>query len=311
MLFLKLNRIDINLSKVKKGLKFIFFSLILLLTVNNVFSNERDLTAIDREVEILRKAYPDVVFKYSFNRTVDDFEISVIRDGQNNILYRAGGRYLRKEQLSYKEKFWQLLYPFPKSLKDPSDFTEEELARVMMFGSTKNRKSGRIAGTAFFDALYDCETREDVEKHIVSLNFLGNEISVHSRIKEPLEKVENKIRSAASYDRAVKQFLQELGPVSAYSWRSVRDTSGKSFHSMGLAVDIMPKNLKGKAIYWNWEKSRGNEKWMLVPLSDRWMPPEEVIRIFESEGFTWGGMWPIWDNMHFEHRPELLLWRDK
>ena len=45
---------------------------------------------------------------------------------------------------------------------------------------------------------------------------------------------------------------------------------------------------------------------MLVPLKSRWMPPETVIKIFESEGFIWGGYWIIFDNMHFEYHPELV-----
>jgi hypothetical protein len=32
-----------------------------------------------------------------------------------------------------------------------------------------------------------------------------------------------------------------------------------------------------------------------------------VIRIFEEEGFIWGGKWAMYDTMHFEYHPELLL----
>ena len=45
---------------------------------------------------------------------------------------------------------------------------------------------------------------------------------------------------------------------------------------------------------------------MLIPLKDRWMPPASVVQLFADEGFIWGGNWPIWDNMHFEYRPELV-----
>ena len=45
---------------------------------------------------------------------------------------------------------------------------------------------------------------------------------------------------------------------------------------------------------------------MLVPLEKRWMPPAEVRKIFEEEGFIWGGYWVIFDNMHFEYHPELI-----
>ena len=40
---------------------------------------------------------------------------------------------------------------------------------------------------------------------------------------------------------------------------------------------------------------------------DSWMPPQKVIEIFEEHGFIWGGKWIIWDNMHFEYRPEVIL----
>jgi D-alanyl-D-alanine carboxypeptidase-like protein len=35
--------------------------------------------------------------------------------------------------------------------------------------------------------------------------------------------------------------------------------------------------------------------------------PWEIIRIFESHGFIWGGKWYHYDTMHFEYRPELLI----
>ena len=46
---------------------------------------------------------------------------------------------------------------------------------------------------------------------------------------------------------------------------------------------------------------------MRLPLERRWMPPQKVIEIFENNGFLWGGKWVIWDNMHFEYRPEVIL----
>ncbi|HNY22827.1 MAG TPA: M15 family metallopeptidase, partial [Treponemataceae bacterium] len=35
--------------------------------------------------------------------------------------------------------------------------------------------------------------------------------------------------------------------------------------------------------------------------------PAAVVEAFEREGFVWGGKWLLWDNMHFEYRPELLV----
>ena len=37
----------------------------------------------------------------------------------------------------------------------------------------------------------------------------------------------------------------------------------------------------------------------------------ELIAIFEKYGFIWGGRWYHFDTMHFEYRPEILLYREK
>jgi peptidoglycan LD-endopeptidase CwlK len=34
--------------------------------------------------------------------------------------------------------------------------------------------------------------------------------------------------------------------------------------------------------------------------------PIEIVKIFEANGFIWGGKWWHYDTMHFEYRPELL-----
>jgi hypothetical protein len=37
------------------------------------------------------------------------------------------------------------------------------------------------------------------------------------------------------------------------------------------------------------------------------MVPEKVVRSFERHGFVWGGKWLLFDTMHFDYRPEVLL----
>ena len=37
------------------------------------------------------------------------------------------------------------------------------------------------------------------------------------------------------------------------------------------------------------------------------MPPEQIVSIFEKEGFVWGGKWFKFDNIHFEYRPGVLI----
>jgi hypothetical protein len=33
----------------------------------------------------------------------------------------------------------------------------------------------------------------------------------------------------------------------------------------------------------------------------------QIVKIFESKGFVWGGKWWHYDSIHFEYRPELTL----
>ena len=110
----------------------------------------------------------------------------------------------------------------------------------------------------------------------------------------------------AKTDNETKSFVNSLTSAEAYFWRIIAGTKRKSFHSLGIAVDIRPKRLNGKAIFWSWTKDKEPENWMLTPLAKRWIPPQKVLDIFERNGFIWGGKWIIFDNMHFEYHPELI-----
>jgi hypothetical protein len=258
------------------------------------------------EIPVLRLAYPGVGFSSRFDYVLGDWKVSVASYGKTTVLYRAGGRYLPPGHLSVKERYRNLIYRFPDKVADPATFTAEQLERVARFGSAANRSSAPVSATFIFDAIYDSATRERTERRIVPISFLGWRISVHEMIEAPLGRVEAEILALAARDADVAAFVDTLGSAEGYAWRQIRDTAGRSFHAMGLAIDLLPRGWRGKAVYWNWERAKGEGRWMLIPLSSRWMPPRSVVSAFEREGFIWGGRWPVWDNMHFEYRPELL-----
>lgn len=262
---------------------------------------------------IFRKAYPDITFTTEYVSSLDDWKITLtIPQGNSNrteVLYWSNGSLLPYEELKNKDKYWTLLYAYnsKEDLADPADFTPEQIAAMKNFGSDENRKNGAGTPMFFFDAIYDSKTQVSLERHIVSTKFLGKPIRIHERLKSPLAKVEARINKLAETDKEVKTFLDGLSKNEAYYWRLIAGTNRKSFHSLGIAIDVQPKYYGGKDVYWNWAKDRDPENWMLTPLSRRWMPPKSVIKIFEDEGFIWGGKWVIWDNMHFEYHPELIL----
>lgn len=266
---------------------------------------EERSSKVQNEFKIWQEAYPDVDFSLEYDKEKDDWALTVSHYGKSNVFYWMGGLYLPESELKNAEKYYNVISPYKNEVLDPATFTEERLKSIREFSSRENRKNGKVSSKHIFSAIYDSYDRATTESHIVKVNFLNRQVNVHEYLKKPLQRVEKKIYSARNHSASVKNFLTNLYSCSAYNWRQIRDANTRSFHSFGVAVDILPKYYTKKIVYWGWERDGGNDDWMLIPVSKRWMPPQEVIDIFLEEGFIWGGTWAIWDNMHFEYHPEL------
>ncbi len=254
------------------------------------------------ELRILRNSYPDIMFSTSYDLEANDWKIEI----NGTTLYWADGKMLSADNLGSKDSFRPVLYRYAKEIPDPAEFTLEHIQEIRTFSSTENRRRQTGASLDFFDAVYDSATRRSVEQHITQIRFLGKNTNVHERIVEPLRRVEKRIQELAQTDSEVQNFVNTLTRVDSYNWREIGDRSSRSFHSYGIAVDILPKGWGRKNIYWAWRRDIDPQNWMILPLDRRWMPPKQVIDAFEKEGFIWGGKWIIWDNMHFEYHPELI-----
>lgn len=279
---------------------------------------EESLLQEPAQLEVFRKCYPDVDFNALFDSEKQDWLITVTalifteETGEDNLkkadFWWADCRFLPEENLKNKDSYWPLIYEYSK-LKDPQTLTQEEIQRVKNFSSAENRQNSAGTPMFFYDFLYAAKSQIIIEDHIVSTTFLGKTTKVHERIKENLKRIEAEIYNEAKTDDEINLFLQNLKSADAYNWRVIQGTGRKSFHSYGIAVDLLPKRLNGKAIFWSWTRDKNPENWMLTPLSDRWIPPQKIIDIFEKEGFIWGGNWIIFDNMHFEFHPELVKFK--
>ena len=85
----------------------------------------------------------------------------------------------------------------------------------------------------------------------------------------------------------------------SFSWRKISGTNRLSAHSFGIAFDVNAQ-LGG---YWRWS---GEVEGQVEEYDNNL--PAEVVGIFERYGFIWGGKWHHYDGMHFEYRPELILY---
>jgi hypothetical protein len=158
----------------------------------------------------------------------------------------------------------------------------------------------------FFDALWRITNRDESWDRVKTIRFLGHTVMMHYSILEELSLVEEKILVEARTNSAVLQWINSLGTVEGWSWRNISASQSRSFHSYGAAIDLLPRNLGGLATYWQWT-AQVTPEWWTVPYSRRYHPPIEVIKIFESFGFAWGGKWMVYDTMHFEYRPEIMI----
>lgn len=259
-------------------------------------------------IEFLRKAYPDYTFHSTYNEQYKDWILHIYKDDKKIDLFWAEGRLLPQEKLSEKSRYEKLMYWYPDKAYDPATFTEKNIEHIKEVTTKESRKNTNITPPFFFDFIYDSKTQGKLEEKIVGVKFLGYRLNVHERIKEPVKNIDKEIREAALTDKETAEFLKTLDSVGGYNWRSISDSGSRSFHSLGIAVDVLPKGWKNKNVYWSWRKD-WDSKWYLVPLNKRWSPPQKVIEIFEENGFIWGGKWIVWDQMHFDYRPELLIYK--
>ena len=183
---------------------------------------------------ILRHSYPDGVFTATYDSALADFKIDITQkrgaENKTTTLYWADGKMLPAGKLAERESYWPLLYPYTKEVPDPAKFTEEDVRRLRNFSSAENR--AKQAGTSpyFFNALYDCETRQSTEAHIKRVSFLGKYTNAHERIFAPLERIAfvpqlRHCHRCAAAGLGTKKYL--LGMAARYRSRRMDDAAAR------------------------------------------------------------------------------------
>lgn len=151
---------------------------------------------------------------------------------------------------------------------------------------------GRVRNNQFFKKLYG-NTPEGVEANLKELQWMPNftdtillfntKYGAWDSLKCVSDELEN-------MDKELLKYVTMT--AGTYYWRVIKDTERLSTHSFGIAIDI---NVEYSS-YWKWDREYKYKNSI----------PFEIIRIFEDNGFIWGGKWYHYDTMHFEYRPELF-----
>jgi hypothetical protein len=151
-------------------------------------------------------------------------------------------------------------------------------------------------------------TESEVRRHGRSTTFLDHRMFVNEILVGPLASVEREILATAAVDDDVAAWVAELDITYSFISRDVAGSPTRSHHAWGMAVDLVPGSYEGRHVYWRWSRVSNREGWDRIPLEDRWSPPRAVVEVFERHGFVWGGKWAHFDVIHFEYRPEIILY---
>ncbi|MGE0159913.1 MAG: M15 family metallopeptidase [Gemmatimonadales bacterium] len=151
-------------------------------------------------------------------------------------------------------------------------------------------------------------TETEVRRHCSPVAFLDHRMIVNDVLIAPLQAVERDVRELSSRDAAVAEWIAEIEITYSFINRDISSSDTPSFHSWGLAFDLVPRSYEGRHAYWRWSRAMDREGWQDIPLEARWSPPPSVVEIFERHGFVWGGKWGYFDTIHFEYRPEILAY---
>jgi len=257
-------------------------------------------TRAELVMNALKEAYPDSIEKIEFRG--DDWALLL----NDTWYYYTEGKLLPENQIENADNFRSYqFYNYPAELPAWRERTAEETERFKNWTTRRNQNQFRRS-VFFHDDLWQASTRAQTEKNIIVTNFLGKQTKIHKLIQDKLSNIETQIREAAKNDPQLQTWINNLAPVEGYGWRNIADTQSRSFHSYGIAVDLLPKNLGKQQTYWLWT-SQYRDDWWNVSYNERYHPPAAVINAFEANGFIWGGKWPLFDTMHFEYRPEILI----
>lgn len=249
-----------------------------------------------------KEAYPKLITEVT--KSEKDW---IIKFANGNSYLWAGGKLLPESALPKSDKYTMYsIYPYNLNGRSPELYTPEKIEQLRVKKQPR-RKKQFIPGVegSLYKELYAITTKKSTKKQIVEVKLSGQYIKVHRLIADKIKVIDANINKLAKTDPEVKNYLKSLDSVQAFNWRKIAGTDRKSNHSFGIAIDVLPKKYRKKVLYWSWESDK-NEKWMLLPQSSLWTPPDQVIEIFLAEGFIWGGHWDRYDTMHFEYRPELI-----
>lgn len=155
--------------------------------------------------------------------------------------------------------------------------------------------AGRGRCEALFKMMYG-SNEAAVRQRLVQVEWFGEQI-LFTPVNGAADSLHAVAQELTNHPK-LHPFLKSSG---SFNWRKVRGANRQSAHSYGITIDIGVN----QSDYWLW-KNPGKGETDKIVYANR--IPFELVNIFERHGFIWGGRWYHYDTMHFEFRPEILIY---
>jgi uncharacterized protein YceK len=232
---------------------------------------------LKRDILVLMIAYPDYVAGVEM---IENEACLVMRSGKR-ILYDD------KKTKTFDEKITDA---------DIQDMLETiyPLTEINALMST-DVDPGRSRAYSFFEEIYG-DSKAVISKKLVSVDF-GDEHLPFNKEAGAAAALASAAVGAAGLVIDQPQIVDYLYPTSGtFNYRVIAGTNRLSPHAFGIAIDLR----SSPDGYWRWASPAEGEK-----LIKKY--PQDLVRLFEKNGFIWGGKWNHFDLFHFEYRPEIII----
>ncbi len=230
-----------------------------------------------------------------FDTTAKEFDVIFYLKKNNKKYFFAGGRMLSNEKKSDIKHYIPYYYAYPTDsgillTKYPYVYTN------VIFNMHRDYD--------FYADLYGL-TRRQINSNLKWVEFgrFSFPINGGTECYAQAQKVFDIFKKKREEDDSLRRWFNSIKSISSFSYRRIASTDRPSMHTFAIAMDILTRDARPN--YWYWS-SKLKLKWWNIPPEERAFVPQEVVKVFEDNGFCWGGKWERFDVMHFEYKPENL-----
>lgn len=243
------------------------------------FTNDPIYEAVlKRDLLCLMTAYPDNIT--DVEKTQDGSVYIVLKSGKK-LLY-DDGKTKNRAQKSVNPDLQDMLeqiYPLGK------------LAELL----PAHNNPGCIRHYPLLKEIYGANKKE-IQNNLVKVS-IGYKYVEFNRQNGAADALRSVMSELLPLSRQSHKVYAASFPISGtYNYRLIAGTSRLSSHAFGIAIDLNSH----KNDYWRWNTRDDGQKRLNSY-------PQEIVEIFEKNGFVWGGKWGNFDIMHYEYRPEIIL----